>query len=168
MTYKINFKNQIKNLQNMIFGSFMYSFLCYFLLSLEAYNIGLILFLIAFYLILLLPTLYLHIEYYKKNKDNIFIINSLEKNIIIDGIKINFESIKSIEYYMPRNWHLDFTGRMYPTEDYHFAKIRMFNRNDFIFTSLLSFSVEKTLKEITGPKIEKHIIFFATLSSCID
>jgi hypothetical protein len=141
----------------------MFLGLVYVLYKNEGYSKELVSFFSVYYLVLLIPTLFLHIEYYIINKSDIFKIDTNEMTITINNkIPISFNEIESINYYMPPVWHRKSKIRILPFEDYHYAKIKMKNDEQFTFTCLMAYQVEEALKEISGILIIKRKLLFAT------
>jgi hypothetical protein len=163
MEYKITFRNHFKSLEFLIYGSLLFAGLVYVLYKNEGYSTDLVQFFSVYYLVLLVPTLFIHIEYYLKNRNDILIIDTSEKTISINGQKpIFFSEIENITYVMPPVWHRKGFIRLLPFEDYHYAKIKMKNGEQFIFTCLMAYRVEDVLKQISGVPIEKRKLLFAT------
>jgi hypothetical protein len=163
MKYKITFKNHLKSLEFLISGTFLFGGLVYFLYRTEGYSAGLINFFSIYYLVLLLPTLYIHIEYYLRNRNDVLIINPAAETITINNRDpICFVEIETIVYVMPPVWHRKRGIRLLPFEDYHYAKIKMKNGDFFIFTCLMAYRVEDALKSIKGVPIEKNKLLLAT------
>lgn len=164
MEYKITFRNHFKSLEFLIFGSLMFTGLVYILYKNEGYSKDLVNFFSIYYLIFLIPTLFIHIEYYLKNKNDVLIIDSSERTIIINKQKpILFSEIDNIIYIMPPVWHRKGFIRLLPFEDYHYAKIKMKNGKQFIFTCLMAYRVEDALKQISGVPTEKRKFLFASI-----
>lgn len=163
MEYKITFRNHFKSLEHLIYGSIMMSLAIYYILKTDGYTEGIPVIFCTIYLINFIPTLFLHIEYYLKNRNDILIIDISEKTISINGQKpIFFSEIENIAYVMPPVWHRKGFIRLLPFEDYHYAKIKMKNGEQFIFTCLMAYRVEDVLKQISGVPIEKRKFLFAT------
>jgi hypothetical protein len=81
MTYKITFKNQFKALESLIYGSILFIGLVYFLYRTEGFSWDLLYFFSIYYLVLLIPTILLHLEYYLRNKNDLIIIDLYQKVI---------------------------------------------------------------------------------------
>lgn len=163
MKYKITFRNNIKALEFLIYGSLLFAGLVYVLYKNEGYSTDLVQFFSVYYFILLVPTLFLHIEYYIKNKNDVLIIDASQKTITINEQNpISFSEIESITYVMPPVWHRKGTIRFLPFEDYHYAKIIIKGGGEFIFTCLMAYRVEDALKQISGVKVLKRKLLFAT------
>lgn len=163
MEYKITFRNNVKSLEFLFYGSILFAGLVYILCINEGYSKDLVIFFSLYYSILLVPTLYLHIEYYLMNRNDVLIIDAVEKKIIINAQKpISFNEIEKIIYFMPPVWHRKGLIRLLPFEDYHYARIKMKNGDQFLFTCLMAYRVEDALKQIAEIVIEKRKILFAS------
>ena len=163
MECKITLKNQFKSLEHLIHGSIMMSLAIYYVIKTDGYTEGIPVVFGTIYLINFIPTLFIHIEYYLKNKNDILIIDTSKKTISINDQKpIFFSEIENIIYFMPPVWHRKSFIRLLSFEDYHYAKIKMKNGEQFIFTSLMAYRIEDVLKQISGVPIEKRKLLFAT------
>ncbi len=163
MNYQITLRNQFKSLAFLIYGSLMFAFLILYLYRDPLFNKELIVFFIIYYLILFIPTLFLHIDYYLKNRKDVFFIDTLEKSIRINNLKlISFNEVESVHYFMPPVWHRKGFIRFLPFEDYHYAKINFRNGEQFVFTSLMDWRVEDTLQQIGAVSVVKNKRLFAT------
>jgi hypothetical protein len=130
----------------------------------EGNNNDLLLGLIVYYLVLMIPTLYLHFEYYRRNKNQRLLIDTSLKSLTInEQDSIPFSEIECIYYVMPPVWHRNSNLRMVPFEDYHYAKIKLKNGQEFIFTCLMHFNVQEALGQIVGvPVVKKKPIIAST------
>ena len=155
--YKITFRNQLKSLEFLIYGSFMFMLLIFILFINEEDISELLLFFSVYYLVLFLPTLFLHLEYFFKNKGDVFKVDGIKKFISFNKEKaISFNDIESIIYVMPPVWHRKSIIRFFPFEDYHYAEINLKSGEQFILTCLMAYPVEAALEPITEVKIQKR------------
>ena len=155
MEYKITPWSHFKALEFLIYGSILLSGLVYFLYMHEGYSTSLVQFFSLYYM-LLLPTLFLHLEYYAMNKRSIIEINTLQRIISINEKQIiSFDEIEKIILYMPPVWHRKGFIRLLPFEDYHYSKIKMKNGKQLVFTCLLAPKVEEAMKALSGIPLEK-------------
>ncbi|MES2560981.1 MAG: hypothetical protein V4590_14640 [Bacteroidota bacterium] len=163
MEYRVTIRNQFKSLEFLIYGSLFFAILVYILYQNEGYSADLLQFFSVYYLVLLIPTLFLHIEYYLKNKNDILTIDTCQELISINEQRpISFNEIEKITFFMPPVWHRKGIIRLLPFEDYHYAKIKMKNGEYFVFTCLMAYRVEEALELISGVVIEKKTRLFAT------
>ena len=93
-------------------------------------------------MIYLVLTLVIHIEYYIKNKNDVFYINKSEKWIKINEVNLNVNQILSITYVMPPVWFRENKIKFLSFESYHFVKIKMINNEEYIFTSLMEYPIQ--------------------------
>jgi hypothetical protein len=112
-----------------------------------------------FFLIFLIPVLYLHIEYYYFNKGTTLDVDLLQNKLVYYSksgeIKtIRFDELKEIVYYMAPSWHRTIKMKMAPWEHYHYAIILTKDGEKIIITSLMVPNVEKALSEIKGVPTE--------------
>lgn len=108
-------------------------------------------------LINILPTLYLHIEYWHKNKGEEYEVHFDEiirfKNGKREVYKVS--DIEKIKVYLSpalyRGSNLHFLG----IEAYHYARVYLKTGEELIITCLLTPKVEKALRGLRGIKIER-------------
>lgn len=152
---KITFGNQIKNLGLLILVSISY----YCLIMLVAKDFIFSLSSHIFIIILLLPTLYIHISYVIKNYgDEYFVL----KNSIVDkrkGIEYCVDEIMKVEIHKFGN--LPHGNHFLPFHSYKFCRIILKNGNSFILTSLLKYNIDEFLKEnMEGIVFDRHYEYF--------
>lgn len=163
MEYKITFKNQFKTLEFLIYGSVLFCGLVYFLYQTEGFSWDLLNFFFIYYLILFIPTILLHCEYYLINKNDIIIINIYQKNISFNfNPAIYFSELEKITLYMPPVWYRKSFIRFLPFEDYRYATIKLMSGNQYIITCLMMYDLEKVMSAISGVSIEKKKRFIAS------
>jgi hypothetical protein len=170
MEYRITLKNQLKALDFLIFGSVAYCGVIYFFLKKEeyyhtdiAFNTYMNLFLLLYYLVLLIPTLFLHIEYYLINKNDTVNINAIQKTITFNNQKsFVFNDIEKIILVLTPVLYRKGIIRIMPFDNYHYAIIKMKDSRQFIFTNLMAFRVEEVMKLISGVPIDKKKCFIAS------
>jgi hypothetical protein len=163
MIYNITTKNQIKSLEHLLIGTTLILLALWYVIKTEEFIDGIPIVFGTIYLLNFVPTVLLHIEYYLKNKNDVFIIDAAENRIIINNQKpILFSDIECVMYIMPPVWHRKGFIKYLSIEDYHYAKIIMKNGEKYIFTSLMATSVEDALNQIKGVKVEKIKLLFAT------
>jgi len=86
MEYKITLKNQLRALRFLIFGSLLCVVVAWAFYNQVGFDPLVSLSLTIYYLaFLLIPTAWVHVEYYMMNKDDVFTINPGEKTFSIDG-----------------------------------------------------------------------------------
>jgi hypothetical protein len=120
-------------------------FLVFYFINSDAPN-GLYIVIPAF-MILILPTFYLHLNYYNKCKECVFELNKNEIKVLKKGETLVFyqENFKSIEFYMSGTRLAGLAIRNLPFEDYYYAKIIMNDNSEIIITSLFSHKIDEIL-----------------------
>jgi len=112
-----------------------------------------------------IPTLYLHIEYWIKNKDEEYEVHFDELVRYKDGETTVYKvsDIERIKVYMSpalyRGSNLHFLG----IEAYHYARVHLKSGEELIITCLLTSKVEKALRGLRGVKVERKKRLFNTL-----
>jgi len=160
MECKITLKNQLKALRFLIFGSLIYCIVIYAFYNNVGYNSSLAIFFSIYYVALLLPTLFLHAEYYLINKNKTLNINPIEKTISFNYREsVNFKEIEKIILILTPVMYRNDGLRFFPFDNYHYSVIKMKDGKRFVFTSLMAFRLEEALKEICGVPIEKKSRF---------
>lgn len=118
-----------------------------------------------FYLIDLIPVLYLHIEYWLKNKNETYEVHFDELVQFKNGEKTIYKvsDIKKITVYLSpalyRRSNLHFLG----IEAYHYARVYLTSGEELIITCLLTPKVEKAVSRLRGVKIERKKRLFNPL-----
>lgn len=133
-----------------------------FLILTQGYSDGIPIIFGNGYLILSIPTLFLHLEYYFINKKDRVTINYNLSQIIINNNLYLFEEIDSIILVMPPVWHRKESIRFLPFEEYNFAKIIFKNKDEFIFTNLLEYKIENIFSKIPDINIERKSMLIST------
>lgn len=113
---------------------------------------------IAFYGVFLLPSLYLHLQYYMKNRGQIIQIFENELVVRNDGKAeeiIKFSDIKKIT--LCKSASIDKGGiQMTPLESYHFARLMLKNGESLFITNLIAPDVERAISLIKWVPYERH------------
>ena len=102
---------------------------------------------IPLFVILILPTLYVHLNYYNEGKHCIYELNKDGIKVIKDDSVTVFykENFKAIEVYMSGTRLAGLTIRNFPFEDYYYAKIIMNDNNKIIISCLFSNKIDTIL-----------------------
>ncbi|HWD90510.1 MAG TPA: hypothetical protein VG367_20435 [Mucilaginibacter sp.] len=162
MLYKITFKNQFRALRAVIYGGILLAIIGYvFYRNHHDYDMESLIFALkagaVCYLILIIPALFLHLEYYIINKKDIVVINDVEGTISINNQQpIAFDQIEKIFLLMSPPLYRNDKINYIPFDNYYYAIIKMKEGGRFIFTSLLTPKVEEVMKQINGVPIEKR------------
>jgi hypothetical protein len=162
MSYKINLVNHWKALDFFIVSSILILLGCAFI----GWNSEGVLFVLVFYFILSLPSFYLHLEYYFKNRGQRLEVLS---NVVIfhdrDGQirKFGHQDLQKIVLY--KSASLDKGGiPLTPLESYHYARIVPKQGEDIILTCLMAADVEQVIKQIKWMAYERKKRLFASLN----
>lgn len=140
MEYKISLKNHLNTLS----GTIIFTIFCFIVVYLiginEGFNIDLFYFFGAFYFLNIVVVFYLHFQYYKANKQDSFIIDKVNRQIIYKANSlertINFNDLQKIEVHMMPSVYRNSNIQIAPFEHYYYAVI--YSSNDrFIITCLL-------------------------------
>jgi len=115
---------------------------------------------IPFTIVLILPTIYIHLNYYNIGKGHIYELKE-------DGITVtenekfvtySKENFKTLEFYMSGTRFAGLALRNFPFEDYYYAKIIMNNEQEIIISCLFSKNIDQILtsfyKEVPVIKIK--------------
>jgi hypothetical protein len=116
--------------------------------------------LIPFTIVLILPTIYIHLNYYTIGRRHIYelkedgiIVTENEKSVIYSR-----ENFKTLDFYMSGTRFAGLALRNFPFEDYYYAKIIMNNEQEIIISCLFSKKIDKILtslyKEVPVNKIK--------------
>lgn len=140
--YKITFNKQIRAFQSIVVVFIAYLFIVGYFISRDGFKIEtLYFFTIAFVVISLLPVLFIHGEYYLKNRKVTLRINDLSKTLeyIKDGkaLHIDFFDIEKVEWHQSASF-LKKEIQWFPTDRYHYSKIFIKGGDKLIITCLLT------------------------------
>jgi hypothetical protein len=153
---KINTKSQIQNWYDFILQTLIFIPLYIYLLIRDGYNNAFIV-IYVFLFIQFSFTIYLHIKYFLKNKNEEYIIHS-DRIIRIKKSKesiFNSSDIKKIVICKSAN--MDKWGIPYTTfESFRVARIYLNDGTGFILTNLLAYDLEKPLRALQGVKFERR------------
>lgn len=127
--------------------------------------------LIIYYLINILPVLYLHNEYYYNNKGTMIEIDSYggKFNKIIYTNKEGtietyaLDDLSKVEIYMSPNMYRRSSYQLLPFESYHYARIYTKSGKEIIITCLMARKVEVAVATIIGVPIERNKRLFASI-----
>jgi hypothetical protein len=166
--YKITSKKQLNSF------SFMYYVIIFIMAVLAYYQYNndldreLLSYYIIFFLISLIPVVFLHIEYLKRNGNFRFIIDSDNSCFKLSNIKkeeesiIKFDEIKQIVIYCAPSVRKKRSFKILPFENYHFARIFTKNHKQYIITNLLMEDIIEGFKIVPNIKIQFELRIFAT------
>lgn len=118
-----------------------------------------------FYAIDALPSLYLHIEYYLKNRGEEYEIKHSEIIRYKHGEKQIFHKseLEKITVYMAPSVYQRSSLHFLAIESYHYARIITKGGEELIITCLLVPKVEEAVKQITGVVYERKKRLFNPL-----
>ena len=112
-----------------------------------------------------IPVIYLHLEYYLRNRGEEYEIRNGELIQYRNGEERRFtkESIERIKVYMSASMYKGSSFQLLAIESYHYARIYLKSGEEIIITCLLAPKVEEAIKELNIP-YQKKKRFFSTLS----
>lgn len=158
---RFSFRNNISALLSLIIG---FGMILIILLVLQFDQYALLAFGI-WYGVDVVITLFLHIEYWVRNKGEEYEVYFDELVRFKEGKSTTYKvsDIEKIKVYLSpalyRGSNLHFLG----IEAYHYARIYLKSGEELIITCLLTPKVEKALRELRGVKIERKKRLFNTL-----
>ena len=163
-TYQITFKNQLRALYPIILIEVLFiSLLIYLYEPTNGFYFYLqctgILFFILFCFVI-----FLHLQYYNRNKYTIVKIDEEQNEIKIsprggDFVLILPAEIKKIEFHLSYGTYYNWSYRNLPFDDYHYCKIFLNNNKSYILTSLLAENLDFMFKNINVSK-ERNLRFY--------
>ena len=116
------------------------------------------------FLIDILPTIVVHIQYLVKNWRSVLTIDTEKKILRYErsgtSLERSFDQINSMHYYGSY-------GRgsgVYSFESYRYVRIVLNDGSQIIITCLMVNNVEKRLEGLTGIKMEKHLRVLALIT----
>ena len=156
----LSLRNQFKALNFSIIGSIIMVIALYFL----NFNPDAIRIFGIFWMVITLPALYLHFEYWIENRRKSIQIES-DKLILTQGNKSVIYKITNIEkVILYKSASLDKGGiPLSPIESYHYVRIIMKSQDELIITCLLAPKVEEVVNLLKGVKYERRKRPFCTI-----
>lgn len=162
MTLEITIRNHLKLMVFQVIGTSLMVITLYFF----RFDPGIMKIFFIFWVVYTIPALYLHLEYYFKNRgqqleilDGEFIFkhrNRQEK-------RYKFDELQKIILY--KSASLDKGGlQLSAIESYHYAKIIPKQGEEIILTCLMAPNVEEAIKQIKWVPFERKKRLFASLN----
>lgn len=144
MKLELTFFKQLKALLVLIIIFFVISFISFYI-GFNTRNGFYVI--VLLYVILIVPTLYVHINYYNAGKNCIFDLNKDEIRVVKNGDEMVFykEDFKVIEFYMSGTKLAGLVIRNFPFENYYYAKIIMNDNSKIEISCLFSDEIDKIL-----------------------
>jgi hypothetical protein len=163
MKYKINFKNTIRVLRGVLIYHIVFIIFLFFAQDMDNQYGAVTWVFSIYYAIAIFPTFLLLLEYFIRNKNDVLQIDSDNNTLIINhGDPIYFHEVNRIVLFMPPVWHRESVLRIWPFEDYRYAKIEMIDGRKYIFTCLMAFGVDKVMDKFKGVNIERKVRIIAS------
>lgn len=147
MKLQLTFLKHIKALSILLIILLISSLILFYL----RLNIRSILYIyISFTIVLILPTIYIHLNYYSFGKGHIYELKEDGITVTDNGNFFVFskENFTTIEFYMSGTKFAGLSLRNFPFEDYYYAKIIMNNKQEIIISCLFSKKIDKILTSL--------------------
>jgi hypothetical protein len=156
MEYKITIKNQLTALRILIYNSIGFVGLAFYFY----YQIGYIFVVEAsifiYYLIMAIPAIYTHIQYYRLNKNDMVTFDMSQHSFRINnGDLILFKDIETIIVYMSFVKYRKGFVKYLPSDNYQYARFKFKGREEYILTSLMIPELEEFINTIKNVQIER-------------
>ncbi len=103
---------------------------------------------IPFFVIFILPSVYMHLNYYFQGNDIEYELDNQRIKIIKDKVEIIYtkDAFKEIKLYMSGTRLAGMSLRNFPFENYYYAKIVIEDNTEIIITCLFSQKIDKILE----------------------
>jgi hypothetical protein len=162
MILRISASNQLRILSFHFMGTF-FMLLALYLLK---FNIDFVVIFGGMYVLLTLPLLYLHIEYYIANRKQEITIKDDEIAVITqNGNTHIFKFTELSKVILYKSASLDKGGIQFtPIESYHYARIITKSEKQIIVTCLMFPKLEEVVNELKGVQKIRMKRLFCTLS----
>ncbi|MFC0262373.1 hypothetical protein [Fontibacter flavus] len=161
MILRISAYNQLRVLSFHLIGT-IFMLVALYLLK---FNIDFVVVFGGMYVLLTLPLLYLHIEYYIANRKQVITIEDDEFTISTQNgytHKFKFTELSNVILY--KSASLDKGGiQITPIESYHYARIITKSERQIIITCLMSPKLEEVVNELKGVQKKRKKRLFCTL-----
>lgn len=141
-TYKISFEHHLKNAWMILIYLSIFSILPIYMINRFGTNDALIFIQLSIlgFLLFFLPQLILHINYYMRNKRDIFFYDPVGQRITInhkgESASFSFSDIELIKQFKSYPLAED-RMQWFPWDNYNYSIVRLKNGQEFIITSLL-------------------------------
>jgi hypothetical protein len=112
----------------------------------------------AMWLAVLIPTIFLHIEYYAANRGMTITIDKLGIEFEKKGVKSVIKKSDIKEIFLFKS-----AGTLTPMESYHFARI-VAKEEEIVVTNLIISDVEQGLKDLNFGNIKRFKRIFSSIS----
>lgn len=161
MVLRITFKNLLKTTEFILTTALLYVGLMWYFNFDSSIVIGGGI----FYLLFTLPALYLHLEYYFKNRGQEVEVNSTGITVReSNGIERDYNKNELDRIIIYKSASLDRGGIQFTAiESYYYARIIAKTGEEIIITCLLTPKVEEAARQLMGIKYERKKRFFCTL-----
>lgn len=112
------------------------------------------------------PALYLHIDYWLKNRGEEYEIRDSEIILRKHGKVISYrnQDIEKIIVYLSPSLYKNSNFHLLAIESYHYAKIRLKTGDELILTCLLEPRMDKALKQMKGVLLERSKKLFCAIN----
>lgn len=162
MRFGISLNNHFNAIKFHVFGTAIMITVLYFL----KWDSNAVLIFLFFWLAYFIPTMYLHIEYYLKNRGQHLEI--LENEVILydrRGQVRRYQNKELQKVILYKSASLDKGGiPLTPLESYHYARIIPKQGEEIIVTCLMAADVEEAIKHIKWVPYERKKRLFASLN----
>lgn len=158
---KIKAINHIQALFSHLIGTLLMLVTLYFL----EFNADALIVFGTIWLIYTVPVVYLHLEYFSRNKDEEYEIrdNEIVYRKLGEEILYKSQDIEKIIIYLSPSLYKNSNFHLLAIESYHFAEVRLKTGKKLVLTCLLAPRIDKELKQIKGVLIEKRKKIFCMI-----
>lgn len=162
---KNKFYNHFKALESGLYLTLLIILAIYFIGNDSGFSTQLYSFFGIFYIINLLPALYLHLEYYICNRKEVYEITKNELIRYKNGKRNCYsnDEIHKIVIYMAPSIYRRSNLHFLAIEGYYFARVFTKNGEELNITCLLSDELEEAVRLLSNSAYERKKVFFATL-----
>lgn len=150
----ISFINHLKQSISIIF--YIVLIIILFIISAAVFNKPILAKGLTAFVLLTMPAILIHIDYYRINRKTIIIIDCIEKSLKINSVNYSFHDIKSIDFFTS---DLKESPNFFLFGGYKFAEITMSDDKTYVITTLLINNLESELKKIAKDKIKTYYKF---------
>jgi hypothetical protein len=164
MEYKITIKNQFIALRMLIYNSIGFIGVAYYFYYQLGPNFNVELGVVIYYLILTIPAIYIHIQYYLVNKNDAVTFDMLQKTIRVNkGSLIPFKEIKKIIIFMSFVKFRRGFVKYLPSDNYQYAKFEFEDGKQYTLTSLMVPELEDFINTLEGVYVERKRRFIPNI-----
>jgi len=163
MNYKITFGSQISAFNGLLIFTVIVMVGVWMVGINEGIELDLFIFFIIFYLANLMAVLFIHFQYFIKNRRLELLLEQEKRQLVYKDYNfvksLSFDEIQKVEIYMMPSMYRGSNIQILPFESYHYAVINTRGKEKLIVTCLVVKTLIKVFAELNINVIHKKCIY---------